>query len=173
VPGEANALADCWHEKTCKCRSFQERLMGFEPTTFCMASRTWTPERPKKSPAKCGFSELQAIGDASTFFREIAGVSGLKPDSGPCRLGRPVRSPTVGSHAVSRSALAAGRWCRCCCSSGWSSRPLRIGSLQCSLSNRVSCTVDAVALASYAGSVGVRELRNLGPGSARVRTVLR
>jgi hypothetical protein len=27
-------------KKTCKCRPSRERLMGFEPTTFCMASRT-------------------------------------------------------------------------------------------------------------------------------------
>jgi hypothetical protein len=27
-------------KRTCSCRPFRERLMGFEPTTFCMASRT-------------------------------------------------------------------------------------------------------------------------------------
>ena len=26
-------------KRTCKCRPFRKRLMGFEPTTFCMASR--------------------------------------------------------------------------------------------------------------------------------------
>jgi hypothetical protein len=27
-------------KKTCKCRPFAKRLKGFEPSTFCMASRT-------------------------------------------------------------------------------------------------------------------------------------
>jgi len=31
----------------------------------------------------------------SSSYREIAGVSGLKPDSRPCRFGRRLRSPTV------------------------------------------------------------------------------
>jgi hypothetical protein len=42
VPGDADAQAGCTYEKdkkTCKCRPFQERLKGFEPSTFCMASR--------------------------------------------------------------------------------------------------------------------------------------
>ena len=26
-------------KKTCKCRPSEERLKGFEPSTFCMASR--------------------------------------------------------------------------------------------------------------------------------------
>jgi hypothetical protein len=26
------------------CRASRERLMGLEPTTFCMASSTWTPD---------------------------------------------------------------------------------------------------------------------------------
>jgi hypothetical protein len=35
-------------KKTCKCRPFQKRLMGFEPTTFCMASSTSaSPITPK------------------------------------------------------------------------------------------------------------------------------
>jgi hypothetical protein len=29
--------------------------MGFEPTTFCMASRTWDPEHPKKVLQNPGF----------------------------------------------------------------------------------------------------------------------
>jgi hypothetical protein len=37
-----------------------KRLMGFEPTTFCMASGTWDLERPKKALQNTGF---RAIGD--------------------------------------------------------------------------------------------------------------
>ena len=43
----------------------------------------------------------------SSFYREIAGVSGLKPDSGPS-IGRRLRSRTVGSHRAPRSRRAAG-----------------------------------------------------------------
>src|SRR5919106_1233764 len=31
-------------KKTCKCRPFAKRLKGFEPSTFCMASSSSTPE---------------------------------------------------------------------------------------------------------------------------------
>jgi hypothetical protein len=59
--------------KTCKYRSFRERLMGFEPTTFCMASSTcashpapnhaankplfapaWARRNPRHSPGNHG-----------------------------------------------------------------------------------------------------------------------
>ena len=42
-------------KKTCKYRPFAKRLKGFEPSTFCMASRTREPERPKKVLEKNGF----------------------------------------------------------------------------------------------------------------------
>jgi hypothetical protein len=51
-------------KKACKCRPSRERLMGFEPTTFCMASGTWDPERPKKALQSTGF---RAIGDQRCF----------------------------------------------------------------------------------------------------------
>ena len=39
VPREAAASADCRRRKgRAKCRSFPERLKGFEPSTFCMVS---------------------------------------------------------------------------------------------------------------------------------------
>lgn len=53
----------------------------------------------------------------SSFCREIAGVSGLKPDWGPCRFGRRLRSQTVGSHPRHTLPARGGRRCRCCCSS--------------------------------------------------------
>jgi hypothetical protein len=40
VPGDANAPADCTYEKDLQTQVFRERLKGFEPSTFCMASRT-------------------------------------------------------------------------------------------------------------------------------------
>jgi hypothetical protein len=42
-------------KKTCKCRPFVKRLMGFEPTTFCMASRTGERGRVHDLPANRQF----------------------------------------------------------------------------------------------------------------------
>jgi hypothetical protein len=39
MPGDANAPADCAHEKDLQMQVFSKRLKGFEPSTFCMASR--------------------------------------------------------------------------------------------------------------------------------------
>jgi hypothetical protein len=39
VRREADAPANCTHEKGLQIQAFRKRLMGFEPTTFCMASR--------------------------------------------------------------------------------------------------------------------------------------
>jgi hypothetical protein len=43
---------------------FESGLKGFEPSTFCMASGTWDPERPKKALQSTGF---RAIGDQRCF----------------------------------------------------------------------------------------------------------
>jgi hypothetical protein len=40
VRHDANAPADCSNEKDLQCGPFVKRLKGFEPSTFCMASRT-------------------------------------------------------------------------------------------------------------------------------------
>jgi hypothetical protein len=40
VHGEADALAGLRIEKDLQIAAFLKRLMGFEPTTFCMASST-------------------------------------------------------------------------------------------------------------------------------------
>ena len=42
-------------KKACKYRPFRERLMGFEPTTFCMASRTWDADFTQIMPANGRF----------------------------------------------------------------------------------------------------------------------
>ena len=58
----------------------EERLMGFEPTTFCMASRAWGYADCLDIPANeriHGREQLAAIPD---FHREITGVWGLKAD---------------------------------------------------------------------------------------------
>ena len=40
VRPDAEGSADCSHEEGRKCRPSRKRLKGFEPSTFCMASRT-------------------------------------------------------------------------------------------------------------------------------------
>jgi hypothetical protein len=54
--------------------------MGFEPTTFCMASRTRGdadgPDVPANRPFSCG----ELTGTIPVFHREITGVWGLKAD---------------------------------------------------------------------------------------------
>jgi hypothetical protein len=39
VRRDADAPADCGHEKDLQMQAFWKRLKGFEPSTFCMASR--------------------------------------------------------------------------------------------------------------------------------------
>ena len=39
LSGDADALLDCYNEKVLHIYPFRERLKGFEPSTFCMASR--------------------------------------------------------------------------------------------------------------------------------------
>ena len=56
-------------KKTCKCRSSRERLKGFEPSTFCMASRTCSTGFPRFIPANrqfLGHWALAAIARYST-----------------------------------------------------------------------------------------------------------
>jgi hypothetical protein len=63
------------------------------------------------------------------LYREIAGVSGLKPDWGSCRFGRRVLSRTVGAHPATRSRFGLGRVPLLLLDTS-SSRRRRIGSLQ-------------------------------------------
>jgi hypothetical protein len=59
-------------KKTCKYRPFRERLMGFEPTTFCMASsRSAAPRMQKR--LQIGMSGRL---DATLPFQELCGDTG-------------------------------------------------------------------------------------------------
>jgi hypothetical protein len=51
-PGDANTPAGCAHEKGLQMRVFSKRLMGFEPTTFCMASKARGAAEGPDIPAK-------------------------------------------------------------------------------------------------------------------------
>src|SRR5918992_4148733 len=66
-PGELRAEPMMWlHQPTAQrkrpanCRPFAKRLMGFEPTTFCMASRTWGHADCLDIPAKIGGFTLES-----------------------------------------------------------------------------------------------------------------
>jgi hypothetical protein len=95
--------------KPAKRGLLRERLKGFEPATFWMASRTWIPSAPRKSckTAVCG---LELVGDGfQLFHREIKGVSGLKPDSGSCRSAAQ-EGGRRRSLARSRTGRSCGSW---------------------------------------------------------------
>jgi hypothetical protein len=69
--------------KTCKCRPFppfRERLKGFEPSTFCMASRAWGYADSLYIPANQRVHCPRAAADDPALHREITGVRGLKAD---------------------------------------------------------------------------------------------
>jgi hypothetical protein len=56
VPVDADAPADCEQRKTCKYGPFRKRLKGFEPSTFCMASRTFRADLSRICLQTSGFS---------------------------------------------------------------------------------------------------------------------
>ena len=67
VRHDADAQADCRHRKDLQINAFRKRLKGFEPSTFCMASRTWCPGRPGKVLQNHGL-RLDPVGDAFPAF---------------------------------------------------------------------------------------------------------
>jgi hypothetical protein len=62
------------------CRPFAKRLMGFEPTTFCMASRAWGYAECLDFLQIVGVSAREQPPAIPVFHREIMGVWGLKAD---------------------------------------------------------------------------------------------
>jgi hypothetical protein len=67
-------------KKTCKCRPSRERLKGFEPSTFCMASRTHATLVWRNNPANEPFSHPQQHAPMPGIHQETMGVPGPKPD---------------------------------------------------------------------------------------------
>jgi hypothetical protein len=51
VRPDAEEQVDCRNEKDLQMQAFSKRLMGFEPTTFCMASRAYVSRSAPTSPA--------------------------------------------------------------------------------------------------------------------------
>jgi hypothetical protein len=67
-------------KKTCKCRPSWKRLKGFEPSTFCMASRTWHDPDCADIPANKGVSPSRVAADNPRFSPRNHG--GLGTESG-------------------------------------------------------------------------------------------
>jgi hypothetical protein len=80
VHADADALADWRDEKACKSQVFGKRLMGFEPTTFCMASSLCGDADCPDIPANGRFYFREQPPTIPAFHREITGVWGLKAD---------------------------------------------------------------------------------------------
>ena len=81
-------------KKSCKCKPFLKRLMGFEPTTFCMASRTCSPDSVRKVAGNSGFPryrrgvgfpgfhwETTGLGHRMGTRAGLVGVGGFEPRS--------------------------------------------------------------------------------------------
>jgi hypothetical protein len=58
----------------CKCRPFSKRPKGFEPSNFCMASRTCSAESAPKSLQTASFSVVSGGFDFHGVQREITGT---------------------------------------------------------------------------------------------------
>jgi hypothetical protein len=74
MPGDANAPADCAHEKDLQMQAFSKRLKGFEPSTFCMASSRSAQENHGEMPANRRISASLMPDAASSNCVELSGV---------------------------------------------------------------------------------------------------
>jgi hypothetical protein len=75
-----DVFAESSAAKVADLQGLPKRLMGFEPTTFCMASRA-------RDSVQCGISlqnrpllPRERVPPMPGIYREITGVPGLKPD---------------------------------------------------------------------------------------------
>jgi hypothetical protein len=101
VHGDADALAGWRVEKDLRIAAFLKRLMGFEPTTFCMASRTCSTGFPRFIPANrqfLGHWTLAAIARYSTRDH-----GGLCTECVPGGWARPQTRPADGAEPGCRS----------------------------------------------------------------------
>src|SRR5215218_4713000 len=99
LPGDADAPADCVHEKGLQMHTFSRAAEGIRTLDLLHGKQNVRSRASQESPAKHGFPSCRRSAMLSSSYSEIAGVSGLKPDSRPCRFGRRLRSPTAGSRA--------------------------------------------------------------------------
>jgi hypothetical protein len=151
-PGRMAATRPPRHD----CRPCSERAAeGIRTLDLLHGKRNVGSRGSEERPAKCRFPSYRRSAMLSSLCREIAGVSGLKPDSGPRRLGRRLRS-TVGSHPAPSSPLAVGRRCSC-----WRS------STRAAVRPPATAAADACSSPPAVTLDGARVLRSGECGSAR------
>jgi hypothetical protein len=97
-------LAERLAVKVADLQVLRKRLMGLEPTTFCMASRTWDPEPPKRG-LQNGDSELYAVGDAVQLLPRNRGSFRTETGLGTVPI-RPRTALTNGTHIRPSSRFA-------------------------------------------------------------------
>jgi hypothetical protein len=136
VPGDANAPADCAHKKGLQGRPFWKRLKGFEPSTFCMASRTcvscsaqispangmvlvcrWRDPIPRLSPRVHGDLGTQWAPAGSPNGRSERTRSTIGPEPAYCRgsssrrVSMPIHRPDSAAVRMRAAAAAVRRVC--------------------------------------------------------------
>jgi hypothetical protein len=95
VRPDANEQGDCSDEKDLQMQAFCEAAEGIRTLDLLHGKRNVRSRASQERPAKHSFPSCRGSAMLSSFYCEIAGVSGLKPDSGPRRFGGRLRSPTV------------------------------------------------------------------------------
>jgi hypothetical protein len=100
LSAEADALSDCPKQKGLQMQAFLERLKGFEPSTFCMASRTCASRpapnnaanKPFSAPARARRNTRDSPGNHGGYWTQtgpslvVLGLSGVAKRR-PSRLG--------------------------------------------------------------------------------------
>ena len=93
-------------------RRFREAADGIRTHDLLHGKQNVRSRASQESPGKEQFPSYRWSAMLSSFYREITGVSGLKPDWGPCPIGRRLRSHG-GLTSRPRSPLAVGQRSRC------------------------------------------------------------
>jgi hypothetical protein len=117
------------HEKDLRMQVFPKAADGIRTHDLLHGKRNVRSRASQERPAKHSFPSCRGSAMLSSFYCEIAGVSGLKPDSGPRRFGGRLRSPTVAQSRPrlpvrvatvpllpllhTRAAAGAGEWAAC------------------------------------------------------------
>jgi hypothetical protein len=108
-----NARADCAHQKACKYAPSRERLKGFEPSTFCMASRRWVCHGPAKCLQTSAFRQAKPRTGVPRIVRRYRGFRQGTDNERSQTLGG-----SAGSHvAVECAPASTVREPDSCCSS--------------------------------------------------------
>jgi hypothetical protein len=77
---DPDAPAACDNEKDLQMQAFPEAADGIRTHDLLHGKQNLESQASQESPAKYGFPSYRRSAMLSSFYREIAGVSGLKPD---------------------------------------------------------------------------------------------